>query len=115
MVKQNWSKILSSLLLAIFVSFMFSNVIFMHLHRDASGHSILHSHPYSPKTSHNHSGNTLDLIAAFNLAAQTHQHAETPVFFAPQQTITTLDAEVVETLSEISTPAATLRGPPTSI
>lgn len=95
-----------------FVNFMFSNVIFLHLHQDENGRAFLHSHPYLPKAPHHHDSHTLDLIAAFNSAANTALEGEPPALFAPAVAVVTLladyaDADVIREIAVFG-----LRGPP---
>lgn len=111
-MKSRWGRILTATVLAMFVNFMFSNVIFLHLHQDENGRAFLHSHPYLPKAPHHHDSHTLDLIAAFNSAANTALKGEPPALFAPAVEVVTLladyaDADVIREIAVFG-----LRGPP---
>lgn len=101
-----------SILLVVFVNFMFSNSVFMHLHKDASGHSFLHSHPYLPKTAHSHSSQSLDLVNAFNVAASSAQCADAPMLSTQAQLITILFSAPAATAEAPSSLLLSLRAPP---
>lgn len=60
---------MTSLILCLFVNFVFSNTVFMHTHVGADGHPITHSHPYFPSAAHGHSALQFDQIAGFNACA----------------------------------------------
>ena len=99
-------------MIVLFVNFMFANTIFMHMHKDVAGHSILHSHPYLPNSSHSHTSNSLDLINAFNSAAISTDVPESLPVLTPQLSYITFDtpwraSTVVEEHTSIG-----LRGPP---
>lgn len=99
-------------MLAMFVNFMFSNVVFMHLHRDNAGHTYMHSHPYQPKTQHSHDSHALDLITVFNSAAHSAHGEEAPALFAPVQTITAILTTECEAIKTANLLGLELRGPP---
>lgn len=100
------------MVLAVFVNFMFSNVIFLHLHQDENGRAFLHSHPYLPKAPHHHDSHSLDLISAFNSAANAAMEEETPALFAPAVAVVKLLTESSESNVIQSVSAFGLRGPP---
>lgn len=82
-VKKSLTRILSLFVILAFVNFMFSNVVFMHIHKDSDGHLITHSHPYLPSGSHTHTGSSLDLVAAFNAASQAAKFTNVISLSAP--------------------------------
>lgn len=72
-MKERLQRLLSMILIAMFVNYMFSNIVFMHTHADAAGNPITHSHPYSSSSSHTHTSGGYALIASFNAAASSFQ------------------------------------------
>ena len=100
------------MVMAVFVNFMFSNVIFMHLHKDETGRAFLHSHPYLPKAPHHHDSHSLDLISAFNAAVNTAMQVETPALSAPAVAVITLFADRTEADVIPQVSVFGLRGPP---
>ena len=98
--------------MVVFVTFMFSNVRFLHLHQDENGRAFLHSHPYLPKAPHHHDSHSLDLISAFNSAANAAMEGEMPVLFAPSVAVVTLLAETTDSNVIQLVSVFGLRGPP---
>ena len=47
-----YKALLSTLLLCVFVNFVFSNTVFMHSHISDDGRTVTHSHPYMPSGHH---------------------------------------------------------------
>lgn len=59
--------------MALFVNFVFSNIVFTHTHNDSHYGVVTHSHPYFPSSGHTHSHNSFDQIAGFNAAMAAFQ------------------------------------------
>ena len=72
-MKKSFATVFVSLVMLVFVNFMFSNAIFTHVHKGVDGRAVTHSHPYLPSGTHSHTAHSLDLVAGFNLAATTAQ------------------------------------------
>lgn len=72
-MKEKARSIFAVLLMALFVNFVFSNIVFTHTHNDSQYGAVTHSHPYLPSSGHTHSHNSLDQIAGFNTAVAAFQ------------------------------------------
>lgn len=101
------------MVLVLFVSFMFTNTVFMHTHYCIDGGIVTHSHPYVPSSSHTHSALSLDQIAGFNFAASSAQASSAVIACAPFSRIITQSyiAYLPGTTRHIC-PAISLRAPP---
>lgn len=99
------------LLVGLFVNFVFSNTLYIHVHDRADGGKIVHSHPYLPGQSHNHSATDLDHILSFNSDAASILAQEIVIVEEPGQRIIKLihaDKEYIATpgKSETESPRA---------
>lgn len=111
-MKERAARIFSSILIAVFVNFAFSNTVFLHIHHGISGRVVTHSHPYHPSVPHSHTGQSLDQIAAFNAVAASAEPAASPAIApAPDSFVEINEAEVCQPMSGDSAPYG-LRGPP---
>lgn len=72
-------------MLVMFVNFMFSNIVFMHIHTGLDGGRVVHSHPYFPSSHHTHSAASLDIVAGFNAAAASAKSPGHTVLMMPHQ------------------------------
>lgn len=71
-MRQRFNDIFCCLLLCLFMNFVFSNTVFIHMHHTANGRLVTHSHPFTPTgMPHTHSENSFDTIAALNVGAST--------------------------------------------
>lgn len=111
-MKKSLTRIFVSLVMLLFVNFMFSNAIFTHVHKGIDGRPVTHSHPYLPSGTHGHTAHSLDLISAFNAAS---------IAAAAVHEISVPDPEVFSSLIYVDVttfavvnhiPAYSLRGPP---
>lgn len=111
-VKERAARILSSILVAVFVNFAFSNTVFLHTHYGLSGRAVTHSHPFLPSGNHGHTGQAFDLVAVFNAVAASAETAASPAIApAPDCFVEINEAEVCLPMSLDSAPYG-LRGPP---
>lgn len=62
-------KISAGLLIAVFVSFVFANTVFVHVHDGGDGFVIKHSHPYNPWGAHSHKNVDLAAVGQMNALA----------------------------------------------
>lgn len=99
-------------MIAVFVNFAFSNTVFLHTHHGLSGRTVTHSHPYQPSTNHGHTGQSLDLIAAFNVASTSVEAAASPVL--QPLSCSYVEIRVSDSFGPVSRQFAVLglRGPP---
>lgn len=95
-----------------FVNFMFSNTMFMHVHKDADGQPVTHSHPYIPSSGHTHNGNSVNLISGFNISALTAFSSITLIVIKPETVLYKLICSLDVCISDYHSPASGLRGPP---
>ncbi len=111
-MKERAVKILSSILIAVFVNFAFANTVFLHTHQGFAGHAVTHSHPFFPSSHHGHTSQSLDQVAAFNTASVS---VDVPSVAAlapvPSFYVEITDAEYAVAAS-VDCCAASLRGPP---
>lgn len=98
--------------MAVFVNFMFSNAIFTHVHKGIDGRQIAHSHPYLPSSGHNHTGQSIDLVAGFNAAAQAAVAAVVAAVETPVSIYTTVTTEECSYLLCAHNVVKNLRAPP---
>lgn len=63
------NRFIAALVMVMFVNFVFSNSVFMHVHQGVDGRAVAHSHPYLPSSHHGHSSQMLELISGFNASA----------------------------------------------
>lgn len=105
-------RIVASVLIALFVNFVFADTLFIHTHSDSLGHSITHSHPYCPQSSHSHSSQSLDQIAGFNLAASCMNAAVLEGPARPEILLTTIVTEICIPSLQETEKTFSLRGPP---
>lgn len=111
-MKQSLTKFFGSLLLVMFVNFMFSNTIFMHVHKDVNGNPITHSHPYIPNSGHTHTGNTINLLSGMNMSALTAVSSASPMLSTPETVLFKLISVSVTYACDNFISTFSLRGPP---
>lgn len=111
-MKERAVRILSSILIAVFVNFAFSNTVFLHTHHGISGRVVTHSHPFQPYDHHGHTGQSFELVASFNAVAAAAEPSAAPaVAPAPDCFVEINEAEVCQPMSCGSAPYG-MRGPP---
>lgn len=111
-MKRHVSQIFASAILLMFVNFMFSNTIFMHVHKDVDGQPVTHSHPYIPSSGHTHTGNSINLISGFNISALTAFSSSVPIVFIPETVLCKLTCGNNVCISYYHHTVSVLRGPP---
>lgn len=106
------NRLLSTLLLCVFVNFVFSNTVFMHSHIFDDGRTVTHSHPYMPSGHHAHSSVSLDLVAQFNASAASMESTSAVVVDGAYVQCSELVCRDIQSFSLACAGAYTLRGPP---
>lgn len=111
-MKKKPARIFVSFVILVFVNFMFSNVIFTHVHKCIDGRTITHSHPYIPSGSHGHTAQSLDMIAAFNAASDTAMATQPVSVPARAISYSIVHTDVISFVATNHVTAYSLRGPP---
>ncbi|MDE5642556.1 MAG: hypothetical protein K2F74_04755 [Muribaculaceae bacterium] len=111
-MKTKAAKILASLMLLVFVNFMFSNTVFIHSHHLAGGRTVTHSHPFQPSSHHSHSQQSLDLISSLNCTAGSAEAVDCPPLSAAPQSYSLLECQCRTIAATVAPANASLRGPP---
>lgn len=109
-MKQSFARIIASLVIVVFVNFMFSNAVFTHVHKGLDGRPVTHSHPYLPNSGHSHTAQSLDLVFSFNAAVAQPVAAE--VVEAPDFICIPIDEDFKSRVICLSVDRESLRGPP---
>lgn len=91
---------------------MFSNTIFLHVHKDVDGKPITHSHPYIPNSGHTHTGDTINLISGLNFSTLTAIGSTSPILAIFETLIYELTCSNDVCISYHHFLASGLRGPP---
>lgn len=99
-------------MMAMFVNFMFSNAVFMHVHKTADGTLVAHSHPYLPSGNHSHTSSSLDHIANFNAAASSFDAVAQIAPAAPQYHLTAIIGDYFGVYRYMAGRNTDSRGPP---
>ncbi|GFI39023.1 hypothetical protein IMSAG025_00160 [Muribaculaceae bacterium] len=111
-MKKSFATVFVSLVMLVFVNFMFSNAIFTHVHKGVDGRAVTHSHPYLPSGTHSHTAHSLDLVAGFNLAAITAQSVAGFALDIPDVSFSLVSACVIVAKCRHEAALYLLRGPP---
>ncbi|MDE6126699.1 MAG: hypothetical protein K2G30_07075 [Muribaculaceae bacterium] len=112
-MKEKAAGIFSSILIAVFVNFVFANTVFLHTHQGLSGRLIIHSHPYSHSSSnHGHTSQSLDQVSAFNAAASAIEGSVAPVISAAPGVFAEMEVPRCVGIAVVDIPVADVRGPP---
>lgn len=111
-MKKSLTRIFVSLVMLLFVNFMFSNAIFTHVHKGIDGRSVTHSHPYLPSGNHGHTAHSLDIVAAFNAASITAKASQSVSELTPAVHCSLVYTDVISFIAASHVAAYSLRGPP---
>ena len=113
-MKKSSTRLLVSLVMLVFVNFMFSNTLFTHAHKGADGRTETHSHPYLPSAGHGHSSNSLDLVSAFNMAASAAQASQAPALCVSAGSYSLITEYIIPLALAGPVKVRFLRGPPSA-
>lgn len=114
-MKEKARSIFAVLLMALFVNFVFSNIVFTHTHKDGTYGVITHSHPYLPSSGHTHSHNSLDQIAGFNAAVAAFQGTAVQEVVIPETHCVLLEWVYEPSSFSVNKNILFLRAPPASL
>lgn len=104
--------IIAAGLLAIFTFFFFGTTLFIHTHTEEDGTRIVHSHPWTPGSSHSHTSDQLLTINMLSGAMQCMMTAET-LHVSPVHEVKYINSETSERIPDKRRAnAAGTRAPP---
>lgn len=99
-------------LLVVFATLFCGNTFFVHHHADLNGHSVTHSHPWMPGTSHSHSQQQTTSIAELNDALLAMEVSQSVTLDAPLTTFVLVENGMRESLADGENVCAVGRAPP---
>ena len=99
-------------LLVVFATLFCGSTLFVHHHADLNGHSVTHSHPWLPGSTHSHTQQQNVTIDEINNALLTMELARTVMVDAPVMTYVHIENGVKASFADGEHVCAVGRAPP---